>query len=118
MSDSSTHRAPVKPIKFEPNHIYLQVSFDPSSSSPSKPAPPTNIVHSSLSAKYLGPVGELKGEGIYQVVQADDGSAVRRDALTWSEKEKEVVAAVKKSEGVKGVKVMPELKQRAKRDEF
>ncbi|OCF38077.1 hypothetical protein I316_00301 [Kwoniella heveanensis BCC8398] len=117
MSGSSTDRAPVKPIKFEPNHIYLQVSFNPSSSS-SNPVPPTNIVHSSLSAKYLGPVGELKGEGIYQVVQADDGSAVRRDALTWSEKEKEVVAAVKKSEGVKGVKVMPELKQRAKRDEF
>ncbi|WVF72951.1 hypothetical protein IAT40_007769 [Kwoniella sp. CBS 6097] len=115
---SSTSRAPVKPIKFEPNHLYLQVSFDPSTN-PSQQLP-ANIAHSSLSAKYLGPVGELKGEGIYQVVQANDGSAVKRDntGLWSSEKEKEVVEVVKRSVGIKGVKVMPELKQRAKRDEF
>ncbi|WVR00142.1 hypothetical protein IAU59_007284 [Kwoniella sp. CBS 9459] len=115
---TSNSRAPVKPIKFEPNHIYLQVSFKPFDSSSNTPPPPSNIAHSSLSANYLGPVGELNGEGIYQVVQTTDGSAVKRDTTQWIGNERDIVDAVKRSQGVKEVKVMPELKQRAKRDEF
>ncbi|WVR07637.1 hypothetical protein IAU60_004679 [Kwoniella sp. DSM 27419] len=100
--------APVKPVKLEPDHVYLQVSY--------ASAQPPSLHHDSLDARYVGPIGELKGEGIYQVVQKD-GAPVKRSE-SWHSAEKGLVDQVRRSDGVKAVKVMPELKQRQKRDEF
>jgi len=64
--------------------------------------------------KYLGPVGELDGEHIFEV-RKPSGEVVKRDEL--AEGAGGVVSVLKGVQGVKAVKVL-ETKQRAKRSEF
>ncbi|WVW86216.1 hypothetical protein I302_108258 [Kwoniella bestiolae CBS 10118] len=105
---SSSSKAPIKPIKQEPNQVYLHVSY-------SSPDPPT-LPQNGLEAKYLGPIGELSGEGIYQIQSG--GQPVKRDDQSWQNTQKDLLESVKRSEGVKSVKVLDEPRQRVKRDEF
>ncbi|WWD19679.1 hypothetical protein CI109_104141 [Kwoniella shandongensis] len=113
MTTAVSTQTPVKPPKLEPEHVYLQISYassEPPSSLPGGASSPIQL-------KYVGPVGELKGEGIFEVITRD-GGVVKRGEDIWQRGEKDVLQEVKKVEGVRSVKVMPELKQRAKRNEF
>ncbi|TYJ54226.1 hypothetical protein B9479_005152 [Cryptococcus floricola] len=103
--------APNKPLQLDPSQIYLQVSH-----SVSQP-PPNPITKTGHQLRYVGQVGELEGEGVWQVIRPD-GQVVKRGEEDWTKGEKSVVEEVKKLQGVKGVKVMPEVKQRPKRSEF
>ncbi|KAK8853262.1 hypothetical protein IAR55_003964 [Kwoniella newhampshirensis] len=105
--------SPVKPPKLEPDHVYLQISY----TSPDPLTTPLLQPASAVQVKYVGPVGELKGEGIFQVMTRD-GGIVKRGEDLWQRGEQDVVQQIKKVDGVKTVKVIPELKRRAKRDEI
>ncbi|WVQ84649.1 hypothetical protein IAT38_006804 [Cryptococcus sp. DSM 104549] len=109
---SSTSNAPAKPLQLDPSKIYLHITHSPPQ------IPPSTVSHSSCNLNYIGQVGELEGEGIFEVVKRDGGGAVRRGEDLWRNGEKGLLEEVKQLEGVKGVKVVPEMKQRAKRDEF
>ncbi|WWC94929.1 hypothetical protein V866_001781 [Kwoniella sp. B9012] len=106
---ASSSRAPVKPIKLEPDQVYIHVSY-------SSPEPPSAISLNNVEVKYLGPIGELSGEGIYQI--QSHGQPVKRNDESWQSSQKDLIERVKRSDGVKSVKVMDEPKQRTKRDEF
>ncbi len=95
---------PAKPPKLEPGHSYVHVT------SHFTPDAITNAISANpqYRLKYVGPVGELKGEHIFEV--QDTGGPIERA-------EKPVLDSIRQVEGVKGVKVV-ELKQRAKREEF
>ncbi|WWC72061.1 uncharacterized protein I206_106021 [Kwoniella pini CBS 10737] len=105
-----TSSTPVKPIKMEPEQIYLQISYSTSQ-------PPSEMNKNGLEARYLGPVGELTGEGIYQV-KSIKGIPTKRNDDTWKSNQDEFVNQLKKKEGVTGVNVIGQLKTRHKRDEF
>ncbi|OCF77353.1 hypothetical protein I204_01341 [Kwoniella mangroviensis CBS 8886] len=106
---ASSSKAPVKPIKLEPDQVYIHVSY-------SSTEPPSAVSLNNVEAKYLGPIGELSGEGIYQI--QSHGQPVKRNDENWQNSQKDLLERVTRSEGVKSVKVMDEPKQRAKRDEF
>ncbi|WWC91752.1 uncharacterized protein L201_006699 [Kwoniella dendrophila CBS 6074] len=103
-------KQPVKPIKLEPNQVYLHVSY-------SSTEPPTKVTQDGLQAKFLGQIGELQGEGIYQI-QSSQGIPVKRDEESWTNKQNDFVDMMKRNEGIDNVKIMDEPKQRGKRDEF
>ena len=98
---------PVKPVKLESGHTYVHVT---SAQSP-------NAIMSSANAagisqlKYVGPIGELDGEHIFEII------AGLGDLKSAERAEKPTLEAIKRIEGVKAVKSL-EVKQRAKRGEF
>ena len=98
--------ASVRPPKLELGHAYVHIS------SSSSPDTITNAFMSNphCRLKYMGPVGELKGEHIFEVSHAEGGSAM-------ASAEKPVLDAIKTVVGVNAVKAM-DVKPRAKRDEF
>lgn len=104
-------KAPNKPPKIEPSHVYLQISHSPSQ------IPSTSLDNPPWRLKYVGQVGELEGEGIFEVVQID-GQPVKKDENVWTQKEKVLLEKVKNAVGVKSVTVLPEVRQRSKREEF
>ena len=91
-----------------PGKAYLHVSTskDPSSIASSM----SN--HAQWNLHYIGPVGELSGEHLFEV-QQPSGAVLERSAV----QERDLVQTVKDATGVKGVKLV-EMKQRAKRDEL
>ena len=99
---------PQKPVHIQPglSYVHISTSKSPLDISSALASNPEYKLH------YLGPVGELEGEHIFEVQNAQS-EVVRRDQLG----EKEVLHIVKAVDGVKGAKVL-ETKQRAKRDEF
>jgi len=97
---------PVQPPKLEPGRAYVHVSSHSSPDSISNALEATS--HCRL--QYIGPVGELKGEHIFEVKQADGQGPIERT-------EQSILGAIKAVPGVKTVKTM-EVKQRAKRDEL
>ena len=104
---SAAASKPAKPPTLVPGHSYLHITSS---------HPPQRIVDGSrppdgLELAYVGPVGELDGEHIFEVKRSG-GGVVPRGELPSA-----VVDALKAVEGVKGAKVL-EVKQRAKRDEF
>ncbi|GFZ48755.1 hypothetical protein JCM24511_06504 [Saitozyma sp. JCM 24511] len=112
--------APAKPPALDPSNTYIHIT------SPSSPSSLSSLLTSALSAlpsaggsgstlRYIGPVGELRGEHIFEVVGPD--GPVRRDSPFWRESQGGIMGSIKAAEGVKGAKVM-EMKQRAKRDEL
>lgn len=104
-------KVPNKPPKIEPSHVYLQISHSPSQ------IPSTSLDNPPWRLKYVGQVGELEGEGIFEVVQID-GQPVKKDENVWTQKEKILLEKVKNAVGVKSVTVLPEVRQRSKREEF
>lgn len=97
--------APVKPPQLDPSSTYIHIT---------SPLPPAQIAANASSKQvdltYIAPVGELKGEYIFQLgISGDAGSSV-----AGVEKRDEAVRALKGVEGVRGAKVM-EQKMRAKR---
>lgn len=104
-------KVPNKPPKIEPSHIYLQISHLPSQ------IPSTALDNPPWQLKYVGQVGELEGEGIFEVVNSD-GQPVKRDESLWIQGQKALVEKVKDAQGVKSVKILPEVKQRTKREEY
>ncbi|WWC64533.1 uncharacterized protein I303_107143 [Kwoniella dejecticola CBS 10117] len=107
---------PVKPVKIEPDQVYLQISYT-SSEPPSSLRLNQHANADGPEAKYLGPVGELTGEGIYQV-QSTHGSPTKRDDASWVQNQKSFVDQVRRAQGVKGVTVVGPPRARQKRDEF
>lgn len=99
--------AALKPPKLEPGHSYVHVT------SPSGPDAIANALQADQHCRlrYVGPVGELKGEHIFEV-QHPDGTGRPMERA-----EQPILEAINRVEAVKGVKVM-EVKLRAKRDEF
>jgi hypothetical protein len=98
---------PAKPPALLPGHSYIHITSSQA---------PQRIVDGSrppdgLAITYVGPVGELDGEHIFEVTHAGGGVVPRGELPSG------VVDALKAVQGVKGAKVM-EVKQRAKRDEF
>jgi hypothetical protein len=104
----------------DPSNTYIHIT------SPSSPSSLSSLLTSALSAlpnaggtggtlRYIGPVGELKDEHIFEVVGPD--GPVRRDSPLWKESQGGIMGSIKAAEGVKGAKVM-EMRQRAKRDEL
>ncbi|EIW71986.1 hypothetical protein M231_06194 [Tremella mesenterica] len=98
---------PVKPPSLDPNHIYIQITSPLSPSDLSRHASAGQ-----LQLRYLAPVGELKGEHIFEVIQ--NGQLVQRDHEAWVGSGGEFIKVLKGVQGVKGVKVM-DVKQRTKR---
>ncbi|KAK1921955.1 hypothetical protein DB88DRAFT_375357 [Papiliotrema laurentii] len=96
-----------KPVAMQPGLAYIHVT----SAQPPSTITSALSAHSQYHLEYLGPVGELEGEHIFQV-QRPDGGVVPRSELP-----EDVLSAIKTVQGVKGAKVL-ETKQRAKRDEF
>jgi hypothetical protein len=99
---------PQKPPNLDPNHVYIHIT---------SPASPSTIASSLKTSedggiRYVGPVGELSGEHIFEVLQK--GGPVKRDVGGAEAVGSGVVAALKGQEGVKGAKIL-EVKQRAKR---
>lgn len=100
---------PAKPPNLDPNHVYIHVT---SSESPSdiaaslRPSTPGNSV------RYIGPVGELAGEHIFELHR--DGSPLKRAVAGSVSVGQGMVQDLKGVQGVKGAKVL-EVKQRAKR---
>ncbi|XAO24460.1 hypothetical protein I312_103261 [Cryptococcus bacillisporus CA1280] len=86
-------KVPNKPPKIEPSHIYLQVSHLPSQ------IPATALDNPPWQLKYVG-------------------QPVKRDESLWIQGQKALVEKVKDAQGVKSVKILPEVKQRTKREEF
>jgi hypothetical protein len=105
---------PAKPVTLNPQLTYLHVTSPQPHSVLSETF---SVKHPDYRLHYVGPVGELKGEHIFEVHQAQKAGAVERDSMEWKNGGQEVLQAIKAVEGVKGVKVL-EVKQRAKRDEF
>lgn len=100
---------PRRPPNLDPNHIYIHIT------SPSSPSTISSaFISGDQSLSYVGPVGELQGEHIFEVQR--QGQAVKRDQQGSGEAGSTVVSALKEVEGVKGAKVL-EVKQRAKRGE-
>ena len=97
----------VAPPVLQPGLSYLHIT----SSNDPQAITQSFATDSNFKISYLGPVGELKGEYIFQVEHAAGGT-VKRDELP-----SDIVASVKSVDGVRGAKVL-ETKQRAKRDEF
>jgi hypothetical protein len=124
--------APIKPPTLSPHSTYLHIT---------SPLPPNQIAENAESKNirigYIAPVGELKGEYIFELDPPNtntDTTAQGRDCDQASatqpgqaqehehehehehdiERRKEVVRSIKELEGVKGVKIM-EQKQRTKR---
>jgi hypothetical protein len=106
--------APAKPLSLNPQTAYIHIT---SSQSPSTLAQAFDQRNSQYKLQYLGPVGELQGEHVFEVRQAGSGSILERGSALWKEGEIGILSAVKGVEGVKGAKVL-DVKQRTKRDEF
>lgn len=99
--------SPAKPLNLQPGLSYIHVT----SSQPPQ-AIQDALSHDQIKLKYLGPVGELEGEHVFEV-RSPNG----QDVLPRGELPTDLVGAVKGIQGVKGAKVL-ETKQRAKREEF
>jgi len=96
--------APVKPVKLEPNSSYVHITSSQTPETIQQQAAKQNV-----QLQHKGPVGELEGEHIFEVL--DTGRrAVARDTGTVDS----AVSALKGTEGVKDAKVM-ETRQRVKR---
>ena len=106
--------APSPPSHLLPDHTYLHITSPPQT----QPQQITqSLISSSVQLKYVGMVGELQGEHIYEVTRAGTSESVRRDGSFWLEVKDGVLGGLKGVQGVKAVKVM-DTKQRVKRDEF
>lgn len=96
------------PTVILPGHTYLHIT------SPLAPeALSASLASAPLKLEYRGPVGELEGEHVYEVVGGNDGL----DGETWKRDGEHVLRSVRAVEGVKGAQELV-AKQRAKRDEF
>lgn len=99
-----------KPLRLLPDRTYIHVTAsNPPTSETQLPTPSTG--GESVTIKYLGPVGELQGEHVYEVQHATSGQPLSRDD---AQAVQAVTQAVKALDGVKGCKVL-ETQQRAKR---
>lgn len=97
------------PTVILPGHTYVHIT--------SKLAPDSlsaSLAGAPLKLEYRGPVGELEGEHVYEVV---GDSEVAPDSDVWKRDGEHVLRSVREAEGVKGVQLLVP-KQRAKRDEF
>ena len=105
--------APVRPPKLDPDVAYVHIS------SLSPPSDITDAIRTKgqCHLSYIGPIGELKGEHIFEVRHRDRDRPLQRSSVEWAKDEKSVLEAVKGVEGVKGAKML-DVKQRAKRNEF
>lgn len=97
-----------KPPTLLPGKAYIHIT---------SPLPASSIQnslsHPQYRLDYVGPVGELEGEHIFQVIATGSNDIAERASIP----EGDLLKAVKEVNGVKGAKVL-EKKQRAKRDEF
>jgi hypothetical protein len=98
--------APIKPVKLEPNSSYIHIT-----SSQTPEVIQQQAAQHNVQLQHKGPVGELEGEHIFEILDAGR-RAVARD--TDAGAVDSAVTALKGSEGVKDAKVM-ETRQRAKR---
>ncbi|KAK4685522.1 hypothetical protein P7C73_g4623, partial [Tremellales sp. Uapishka_1] len=103
---------PAKPPTLLPDHTYIHVS---SSSSPPALAEKLTTTQP-IQVRYIGPVGELKGEHIFELV-GESQTPLKRDSTFWTREGESLLRDLKRVEGVKKVEVM-EVRQRAKRGEL
>lgn len=96
--------APIKPVKLEPNSSYIHIT-----SSQTPEAIQQQAAQHNVQLQHKGPVGELEGEHIFEILDAGRRAVARDTGVVDS-----AVTALKGSEGVKDAKVM-ETRQRAKR---
>jgi hypothetical protein len=100
--------APVKPVKLEPSSSYIHITSSQNPQTIQQQAAQQNI-----HIEHKGPVGELEGEHIFEVLNTGR-EAVTRDTGEGKQVVDSAVTTLKGSEGVKDAKVM-ETRQRAKR---
>lgn len=100
--------APMKPVKLEPNSSYIHITSSQTPETIQQQASTQNV-----QLQHKGPVGELEGEHIFEILDSRRG-AVPRDTDGGKEVVDSAVSALKGAEGVKDAKVM-ETRQRAKR---
>jgi hypothetical protein len=100
--------APVKPVHLRPTSTYIHISSASDAKTIEDQAAAQNI-----HIEHKGPVGELEGEHIFEVL--DEGRAsIPRGSLESRDVVESATSKLKAAEGVKDAKVM-ETKQRAKR---
>lgn len=97
------------PLALQPGLSYIHIT---SKQSPQQIQ--ASVPNKDWEINYLGPVGELEGEHIFEV-RRPSGEVVKREEL--AEGPGGVVDVLKGISGVKGAKLL-ETKQRAKRTEF
>ena len=97
------------PPAMQPGLSYIHVTSQQSPQDIS-----ASVTSGDWNLNYLGPVGELDGEHIFEV-RKSTGEVMKRDEL--AEGAGGVLDVVKGVQGVRGVKLL-ETKQRAKRNEF
>jgi len=105
--------APAKPPKLEDDHTYIHITSHSDASSLQN-AISSHVGLQAIQPVYLGPVGELKGEYIFELKHAGGEEPVKRSGEFWMENQVGLVKELKSLQGVKGAKLM-EVKQRAKR---
>lgn len=107
---SQTPQHPARPPTLHPEHTYVHVT------SPQPPASLSNAITPGLSGgtqlRYVGPVGELDGEHIFEVMRSNQ--PLKRDTPDWTAVKDGLVKEVKAADGVKAAKIL-EQKQRMKR---
>ncbi|GMK56558.1 hypothetical protein CspeluHIS016_0303980 [Cutaneotrichosporon spelunceum] len=93
------------PTAILPGHTYIHITSHMAPEDLSR-----QLSDSPVKLEYRGPVGELEGEHVFEVVGAADSDVWKRDSTN-------VIRNVREKDGVSGAAVL-EAKQRAKRDEF
>jgi len=96
--------APIKPVKLEPDSSYIHITSSQTPETIQQQAAKQNV-----QLQHKGPVGELEGEHIFEVLDTGRRAVARDTGAVDS-----AVSALKGTEGVKDAKVM-ETRQRAKR---
>jgi len=96
--------APIKPVKLEPNSSYIHIT-----SSQTPEAIQQQAAKQNVQLQHKGPVGELEGEHIFEILDTGRKAVARDTGVVDS-----AVTTLKGSEGVKDAKVM-ETRQRVKR---
>ncbi|BEJ13544.1 hypothetical protein CspHIS471_0307180 [Cutaneotrichosporon sp. HIS471] len=93
------------PTAILPGHTYIHITSRVAPEDISK-----SLADSPVRLEYRGPVGELEGEHVFEVVGAAESDVWKRDHAN-------VLQNMRKKDGIRSATVL-EAKQRAKRDEF
>ncbi|KLT45886.1 hypothetical protein CC85DRAFT_282036 [Cutaneotrichosporon oleaginosum] len=95
----------MSPTIILPGHTYIHISSHIAPAELSE-----RLSDSPVKLEYRGPVGELEGEHVFEVVGAAESNEWKRDG-------EHVLRSLRERDGITGANVL-EPKQRVKRDEF
>jgi len=101
--------APIKPVARDPDSVYIHIT---SASTPSQIE--LDAETRDVQLRYVGPVGELKGEHIFELCDGERRPVKKSEGIKWKPCQDSAVSALKMVEGVQSAKVL-ETKQRVKR---